>query len=98
MQRKSFLLNPILFSCFFALGLCACANRPSLEQSNSQRLIEAAASGDIMVVQELVRQGTDVNVNDIEGWTPYMAASTNGRLDVMDYLTRNGAHKTVSID
>ena len=38
----------------------------------------------------LLRAGADINAVDMEGWTPYLAASVEGNWQVMKILKENG--------
>ncbi len=61
-------------------------------------LIRAAKSGDTHKVQKLLQKGANINAVDEEGWTPYLAASTNGHLETMRYLKNAGARTDVPAD
>ncbi len=67
---------------------CAATNKDS-------RLIRAAETGKVHEVENLIKEGADINARDRQGWTPYLAASTNGHLRVMEMLERAGAEKDV---
>lgn len=51
----------------------------------------AAVSGDLALVRELVRQGSDVNVFDEFGMTPLHYAVSEGYFEVATLLVRSGA-------
>jgi ankyrin repeat protein len=42
-------------------------------------------------VENLIRNGADLNAVDHEGWTPYLAASAEGNWKVMKLLQDLGA-------
>jgi ankyrin repeat protein len=74
-----------------AVGLfCAgCASGPDRGRL-SQELIIASRQGDAKRVHRLIRAGADLNAVDLEGWTPYLAASVEGNWKVMKILKDNG--------
>jgi ankyrin repeat protein len=70
--------------------LCAgCASGPDRGRL-SQDLIQASRRGDVKRVGRLIRAGADINAVDLEGWTPYLAASVEGNWQVMKILKDNG--------
>jgi Ankyrin repeats (many copies) len=60
-------------------------------QNKNLRLIRAAEKGETREIVGLLRDGADINAMDEQGWTPYLAASTNGHLDAMKLLRAFGA-------
>lgn len=72
-----------------AVSLIGCAG--SSPRSRDLLLIRAAEAGQTHEMVKLIRQGADINAIDSEGWTPYLAASTNGRLEAMKFLRAMGA-------
>ena len=58
------------------------------------RLIRAAEAGWVEEVKILLRRGTDINATDENGWTPYLAAFSMGRMDAMRVLKYLGARNT----
>lgn len=54
-------------------------------------LIECAAFGDVKTVQELIKQGVDVNVKGIGDTTPLLAACVDGNAKTVEVLISNGA-------
>lgn len=54
-------------------------------------LIHASRVGDLSRVENLIREGADLNAVDQEGWTPYLAASAEGNWKVMKLLQEMGA-------
>jgi ankyrin repeat protein len=70
--------------------LCAgCASGPDRARLG-QDLIIASRRGDAKRVGRLLRAGADINAVDLEGWTPYLAASVEGNWQVMKILQENG--------
>lgn len=54
----------------------------------------ATSNGDIQTVKRLLKDGTDVNDNDLEGRTPLHYAVSNGYIDIVNILLKNGADVT----
>jgi ankyrin repeat protein len=75
----------------FALALfcTGCASGPDRSRLG-QDLIIASRRGDVKRVGRLLRAGADINAVDLEGWTPYLAASVEGNWQVMKLLQENG--------
>lgn len=69
---------------------CAGASRTG-GRDIDMRLIRAAEAGQTVEVKRLIRAGADINAMDHEGWTPYLAASTNGQFESMRLLKALGA-------
>lgn len=80
----------------WALGLALLANgffacSATAPKNKNLSLIRAAERGETQVMYTLIRDGADINAMDAEGWTPYLAASSNGRLEAMRMLRAFGA-------
>jgi len=54
-------------------------------------LINASASGDSLVVEELIDEGADINAPDSEGYTPLMHAIWYGNNETVEVLMNKGA-------
>lgn len=81
------------------LLLAACAGgKPVTQRELDLALVRAAEAGDIVEVKRLLRAGADIDAADPEGWTPYLAASSNGRLETMRLLKALGARTHVIED
>jgi ankyrin repeat protein len=76
----------------FSASFMGCAAH---QQGNrkSQELILASRKGDVRKVAKLIEAGADINATDSAGWTPYLAASTEGNWDVMRVLENHGCKK-----
>lgn len=79
-----------------SLLMIGCAgSRRSPQQDMDLRLIRAAEAGQTEEVKRLLRAGADINATDADGWTPYLAASSMGRLESMRVLKALGARTYV---
>jgi len=61
------------------------------EDGEPNNIWVAAGDGDLSRVQELLDQGQDVNSQDENGYTPLHAASSYGRMEVLNFLLSVGA-------
>ena len=68
------------------------AKEPGELVKDMPKLIRASGQGDIATVRELLEKGAYVNTKDKEsGWTPLMAASLSGGVDVVKLLILRNA-------
>jgi ankyrin repeat protein len=74
------------------LPLAGCSSSQRVKW-HSQELIQASRKGDAHKVEKLIEAGADINAKDSAGWTPYLAASTEGNWDVMRILENHGCKK-----
>lgn len=87
---------PVFLIVLFALAACDSGNTPG------DKLLDAAAKGNLETVKTLVKQGVDVNYQNggflSTEQTPCMKAAKNGHLAVLKYLISQGAdfHKATS--
>ncbi len=86
----------VFLAILFALTSCDSGNSPG------DKLLDAAAKGNLASVKTLVDQGVDINYQN-SGFlsteeTPCMKAAKNGHLEVLQYLVAKGAdfHKATS--
>ncbi len=87
----------LVFS-FWLFLLMGCAGGNRLPQSElDSRLVRAAEAGNIEQIKRFIRMGADLNGRDEDGWTPYLAASCNGRLQAMNMLKSMGAKTIVDV-
>jgi ankyrin repeat protein len=59
--------------------------------SPAARLMAAAADGDKKLVQQLLKDGTDVNVRDWDELTAIIPASSAGQMEIIKLLLKEGA-------
>uniref|UniRef100_A0A3B4AP54 KAP NTPase domain-containing protein n=1 Tax=Periophthalmus magnuspinnatus TaxID=409849 RepID=A0A3B4AP54_9GOBI len=55
-------------------------------------LMVAAEQGNLEIVQELIRRGANVNLDDIDSWTSLICAAKEGHIEVVQELLENGAN------
>ncbi|XP_055005104.1 kinase D-interacting substrate of 220 kDa B-like isoform X2 [Boleophthalmus pectinirostris] len=55
-------------------------------------LMLAAEQGSLEIVQELIRRGANVNLDDVDCWSALISAAKEGHLDVVRELLENSAY------
>ncbi|KAM6912926.1 kinase D-interacting substrate of 220 kDa B isoform 1-T1 [Xenentodon cancila] len=55
-------------------------------------LMVAAEQGNLEIVQELIRRGANVNLDDVDCWTALISAAKEGHIDVVRELLENNAN------
>ncbi|XP_059209212.1 kinase D-interacting substrate of 220 kDa B isoform X1 [Centropristis striata] len=55
-------------------------------------LMVAAEQGNLEIVQELIRRGANVNLDDVDCWTALISASKEGHIEVVRELLENNAN------
>src|SRR3954470_12855959 len=85
------------FSLLASVLLMACAGNGPQKPTRDLALIRAAEKGQTKEMFRLIKAGADINAQDKEGWTPYLAASSMGQLEAMRMLRAFGA-KTAAPD
>ena len=68
---------------------------PEEDASKVQKLISAAAQGELERIRELGFQGVDLESSDYDGRTPLHLAAVNGHVEVVKYLVEYGVNKDV---
>jgi ankyrin repeat protein len=56
-----------------------------------EKLWDAVRYGELDEVQQIVKDGANVNVIETDGWTPLHEASNNGDLETVRFLVNSGA-------
>ncbi|XP_060790078.1 kinase D-interacting substrate of 220 kDa B isoform X2 [Neoarius graeffei] len=64
----------------------------SRSDSGQTPLMLAAEQGSIEIVQELIRRGANVNLDDVDCWTALISASKEGHVEVVKELLANDAN------
>ncbi|KAM9466731.1 kinase D-interacting substrate of 220 kDa B isoform 3-T5 [Clarias gariepinus] len=64
----------------------------SRSDSGQTPLMLAAEQGSIEIVQELIRRGANVNLDDVDCWTALISASKEGHVEVVNELLANNAN------
>ena len=87
-QRRSLGLSLVVL---FSLLTMACASTSAGGSSRDLQLIRAAERGQTKEMFRLIKAGANINAQDAEGWTPYLAASSMGHFEAMRMLRAFGA-------
>jgi ankyrin repeat protein len=66
-------------------------NAKDFAQYGGTPLMLASKTGNMDIVNELIKHGAKINDKNIEGFSPIIIASENGQLKVANELIRNGA-------
>ncbi|XP_053093545.1 kinase D-interacting substrate of 220 kDa B isoform X5 [Pangasianodon hypophthalmus] len=64
----------------------------SRSDSGQTPLMLAAEQGSVEIVQELIRRGANVNLDDVDCWTALISASKEGHVEVVKELLANNAN------
>ncbi|XP_055720273.1 kinase D-interacting substrate of 220 kDa B isoform X2 [Salvelinus fontinalis] len=63
----------------------------SRSENGQTSLIVASEQGSIEIVQELIRRGANVNLDDVDCWTALISAAKEGHVEVVKELLANNA-------
>ena len=77
-------LSTLIFACAGTSGTAVIPVKKNMD------LIQASRKGDRAKVLSLIREGADINAQDSDGWTPYLAASAEGKWEIMSLLQGMG--------
>uniref|UniRef100_A0A8B9LU83 Kinase D-interacting substrate 220a n=1 Tax=Astyanax mexicanus TaxID=7994 RepID=A0A8B9LU83_ASTMX len=61
-------------------------------QNGQTPLMAAAEQGSLEIVQELIRRGANVNLDDVDCWTALVSAAKEGHVEVVKELLDNNAN------
>jgi len=81
---RKILLSLILSVCVFLIA-------DSLFAGVNEDLIKSSAKNDIELAKLSIEKGADVNLQDMNGYTPLMIASNFGHIDIVTLLIEKGA-------
>jgi ankyrin repeat protein len=91
-KREIAVITTGLTAIFVVLALIPCAAQEEPALTLDERLVEAAANGDLKQVRRMLATGADVNeTDDYPGKTPLLAAALHGYFDIARLLVANGA-------
>ena len=68
------------------------------ENQYDSKLLEAAATGDIELLRQLIAVGVNVNLTAYNGCTPLHAAASEGQSACVEVLLKNGANINATND
>ncbi|KAG5857292.1 hypothetical protein ANANG_G00017910 [Anguilla anguilla] len=61
-------------------------------ESGQTALMLAAEQGSLEIVQELIRRGANINLDDVDCWTALISAAREGHVEVVTELLANNAN------
>lgn len=73
-----------IFLLVFLLNFIFCYADSQLDEE----LFDAAENGDVKKVEELIKQGANVNAKDVEDYTALINASSNGHKEIVELLIK----------
>ena len=77
--------------CGAVLVMALCRRQRQAAHVAGQALLQATETGDVVQMQTLLAQGTNVNARNAHGWTPLHVAAAGGDPAVVALLLRHGA-------
>lgn len=96
-NTKGWILGLLVLISLQAIGCSGTIGMPT-QRDMDLRLIRAAEAGRMEEMKILIRRGADINARDDEGWTPYLAAASMGKMDAMRLLKALGAKTTTYME
>ena len=66
-------------------------NKKNERDYNRTALLYASIYGYKNIVEILLKNGADINIQDVNGWTALIFASNHGHKDIVEILLKNGA-------
>jgi ankyrin repeat protein len=85
-MKKTIVSIILIFTTFFAVY----ANQ-------DLNLLRAAKNGDVIFVDKALKKGANVNIQNIDRYTPLMIASMQGHVKVVKFLLKAGANANIRI-
>ena len=58
----------------------------------SQQFLDAAKEKNISIVKQYIHEGSDINIQNIYGWTAFMFAAFNNSKEIAEMLIKSGAN------
>jgi len=83
--------TPLLHFAFLLLVALAFSSAGLAESGNVTALCVAARTGDLATVKTLVEQGTGIDAEDGERFTPLIYAAANNHIEIVAFLLGRGA-------
>uniref|UniRef100_A0A8B9RNY9 Kinase D-interacting substrate 220a n=1 Tax=Astyanax mexicanus TaxID=7994 RepID=A0A8B9RNY9_ASTMX len=89
-ERTAILLLAVLPPGWLASALSVGDREP--RRNGQTPLMAAAEQGSLEIVQELIRRGANVNLDDVDCWTALVSAAKEGHVEVVKELLDNNAN------
>jgi len=70
----------------------ASSKEESMKISQASQAVQAASEGDLEALEDLIKQGVDINSYDYDRKTPLHLACINGQQKAVEWLIKNGAY------
>ena len=96
-NTKGWILGLLALISMMAIGCSGTHGMPT-QRDMDLRLIRASEAGRMEEMKILIRRGADIDARDNEGWTPYLAAASMGKMDAMRLLKALGAKTTTYLE
>lgn len=68
-----------------------------IAQNPDQRLLLAAAIGDVKLAREILDVGANIDVQDSDKETPVYLAARNGHMGMVEFLVKHGANLEMDV-
>jgi ankyrin repeat protein len=96
-NTKGWILGLLALISMLTIGCSGNMGMPT-QHDMDMRLIRAAENGRMEEMKILIRRGADIDARDKDGWTPYLAAASMGKMDAMRLLKALGAKTTTYLE
>ena len=87
-MKKAIFLATLLFASASVFGTEDAASVSLRESSQNSKFVEAMKAGDIEQVEQLIKDGVDVNSTMVDGTTPLIFAVNANNYNLVDTLIR----------